>query len=346
MKRRASRPQSGYLAKKRGSQGSRPSVASKEDDVDEDDEEGSQQGETVDEDGAPVGSTYSNLEDSSSSIVDDDELFGEWLPSDDELRYRWQRWARQYRARILLEQAAAHSLANLEAEDQQRCRRMQKVNPVFVPRNWILDEIISKVTSMPAVQPIDPDIERINKQIRDIQIENAHFMSNQRLRRDLKPEPVIGEVEETKAEGDGGAEKKEEGEQEDQSEEKEKEEEEEKEKEKQEEGEKEKDEEKEKEKEKEEEEEEEEEDEEEEEEEERPEDKKPMVVIDVDNEAVKCEAISETLSQVLKIIVGDAFGAIVESSKSWSAPEDKAAAERWAGPTPPGHENLQQNCYS
>jgi hypothetical protein len=260
MKRRSSRPMSGYLSKKRPSQ---------------------EEIKVGEEDG---GDNVSTADTEEGSIVDDDELFGEWLPSDSEIKFRWQRWARQYRARILLEQAAARSQSGLEMEDLSRCKRMKKVNPKFVLRNWILDDIVNELSKMPQLQPVDPDIDKLSRQIRDIQIETAHYMENRGLKKDRKQETPASQAAGSRnasvaADSDSG----------DQSSD------------------------------------------------EEDDDEKPIAAVGEDDvqksDTPKAEGAA-VLEQALKIIVGDTFGHVSESTAGWVQDVDKAAAESWSGPVP------------
>lgn len=64
----------------------------------------------------------------------------------DEARKRIANWLEKWRARVIEDWVGADlSVVEAEAADAERMEQMKKVNPNFVPRGWILDEIIRRV---------------------------------------------------------------------------------------------------------------------------------------------------------------------------------------------------------
>ena len=62
-----------------------------------------------------------------------------------ELIDTWIEWANAYRSRLLQEMKEG---IDIEVADQERIKRMKKVNPKMVPRSWILDKLADKVQSL------------------------------------------------------------------------------------------------------------------------------------------------------------------------------------------------------
>ncbi|RYP14805.1 hypothetical protein DL765_006106 [Monosporascus sp. GIB2] len=58
-------------------------------------------------------------------------------------RKRVGEWLDKWRQRILEDWSDGQALS--EEQDQERMRAMKKVNPSFIPRGWILDEVIKRV---------------------------------------------------------------------------------------------------------------------------------------------------------------------------------------------------------
>jgi uncharacterized protein YdiU (UPF0061 family) len=82
-----------------------------------------------------------------------EETFGIYAPSDEEIVYRWKHWATQYRLRILneLSDEETKSVPLLHNEEISRCERMKRVNPKYSLRNWILNDLVSSVCERPEV---------------------------------------------------------------------------------------------------------------------------------------------------------------------------------------------------
>ncbi|KAJ3215580.1 hypothetical protein HDU67_000238 [Dinochytrium kinnereticum] len=121
---------------------------------------------------------------------EDDDIFTVKLPTAIEIRYRWQKWARAYRSRLLLERAAAKSQDAMEVEDANRATRMKKANPKFSLRNWIMQDMIESIEAMPELTPRDPDIERMEKEF-----EEALKISGDRQHRLRRDKPAEEEEE-------------------------------------------------------------------------------------------------------------------------------------------------------
>ncbi|KAJ3103688.1 Tau-tubulin kinase 2 [Phlyctochytrium planicorne] len=109
---------------------------------------------------------------------DEDDPFAVRLPTSIEIKYRWQKWARAYRSRLLLERAASKSSDSMDEEDKSRAVRMKKANPKFSLRNWIMQDLVEAVEGMPALAPKDPEIERMEKEL-----EEMMKLSNERQHR-------------------------------------------------------------------------------------------------------------------------------------------------------------------
>ncbi|KAJ3214346.1 hypothetical protein HDU81_001716, partial [Chytriomyces hyalinus] len=119
--------------------------------------------------------------DDSADALEQDDTFNEHLeneakvqemfPTESEVRYRWQDWLVQYRTRLLTEMVTLNptvtvSAGSVESEDVKRRTRMQKENPRFNLRGWILEEICDKVTALPECQPVDAEIDRLQDELR------------------------------------------------------------------------------------------------------------------------------------------------------------------------------------
>ncbi|KOS20532.1 UPF0061 protein [Escovopsis weberi] len=66
--------------------------------------------------------------------------------SEEDARERLAIWLEQWRLRVLEDWADEAGSAELaEAQDEERRQAMKRVNPNFVPRSWILDEVIRRV---------------------------------------------------------------------------------------------------------------------------------------------------------------------------------------------------------
>ncbi|KAI9207231.1 uncharacterized protein BJ171DRAFT_639973 [Polychytrium aggregatum] len=52
------------------------------------------------------------------------------------------------------------------------------------------------------------------------------------------------------------------------------------------------------------------------------------------------------LERIMRVMLQDLYGDVAESSTGWKNPEDKAAADRWAGEVPWGNANSQVGCLS
>lgn len=63
---------------------------------------------------------------------------------EDEAKDRIATWLEKWRQRILEDWTGTENGIS-EAQEEERIRSMKKTNPNFVPRNWILDEIIRRV---------------------------------------------------------------------------------------------------------------------------------------------------------------------------------------------------------
>ncbi|KAJ3117942.1 hypothetical protein HDU96_004846 [Phlyctochytrium bullatum] len=138
-------------------------------------------------------------EDEAEEDEDEDdgmELFAVQLPSEREIRFRWQKWAKSYRSRLLLEHAASKSHDSMETEDQNRSQRMKRTNPRFMLRNWILQDIVEALESLPELAPRDPEIERMEREFEEY---GRVATGERRLKRD-KPVAAGEEAEEEKRE--------------------------------------------------------------------------------------------------------------------------------------------------
>jgi serine/tyrosine/threonine adenylyltransferase len=68
------------------------------------------------------------------------------LVNGDEARQRIAAWLEKWRARIIEDWIDADlSVVEAESADAERMEQMKNVNPNFIPRGWILDEIIRRV---------------------------------------------------------------------------------------------------------------------------------------------------------------------------------------------------------
>ncbi|KAG6017025.1 hypothetical protein E4U43_002470 [Claviceps pusilla] len=68
----------------------------------------------------------------------------EGVNEDDEARERLANWLEKWRARVVEDWKDDREQVS-EARDQERQRAMKRVNPNFVPRGWVLDEVIRRV---------------------------------------------------------------------------------------------------------------------------------------------------------------------------------------------------------
>ncbi|KAJ3316234.1 hypothetical protein HDU76_001955 [Blyttiomyces sp. JEL0837] len=194
-RRRSIRPTDGYLSLKpvnknpedteeQGVRKSRTSVTSAQGDKSE---EGDQPKKDGEEGGGDNEDDDDSDADGSDSDEDDplsDDLFGPWLPSEQEVRFRWQRWAKQYRSRLLLEQAASKSQSHMELEDQRRQQRMRKVNPRFSLRGWILEDLIERVSAHEEVHPVDPDYLEMKERLKEVSEAKKERMEKIGLKKD------------------------------------------------------------------------------------------------------------------------------------------------------------------
>ncbi|KAJ3403784.1 hypothetical protein HDU80_003730 [Chytriomyces hyalinus] len=120
----------------------------------------------------PVDDTdASEQDDTFNEHLENQAKVQEMFPTESEVRYRWQDWLVQYRTRLLTEMVTlnpttAVSPGSIEAEDVKRRTRMQKENPKFNLRGWILEEICDKVTGLPECQPVDAEIDRLQDELR------------------------------------------------------------------------------------------------------------------------------------------------------------------------------------
>lgn len=69
----------------------------------------------------------------SKQLLDKTVLEGKWSLNKLQEASQWSVWVQKYRDRLNAENVS----------EEQRCARMVKVNPVYVPRNWILQEAIA-----------------------------------------------------------------------------------------------------------------------------------------------------------------------------------------------------------
>ncbi|KAI8851691.1 hypothetical protein BC829DRAFT_415152 [Chytridium lagenaria] len=107
-------------------------------------------------------------EDDDDEDEEDDDIFAVNLPSELEIKTRWQKWARAYRSRLLLERAASKSQDPMDVDDRNRSARMKK-------------DVVESLETMPELTPKDPEIERMEKEFEEIAKLNA---DRGRFRRD------------------------------------------------------------------------------------------------------------------------------------------------------------------
>ncbi|KAJ3143905.1 hypothetical protein HK101_002957 [Irineochytrium annulatum] len=117
-----------------------------------------------------------------------DDPFEIDLPTEEDVSSRWQKWAKAYRARLLLERASLKSSEPIEVEDQLRSGRMCLANPLFQLRGWILDSIAAEVESMAELRPRDEEMERIERDLEEAVKYNREREKASRLRKDHRDE--------------------------------------------------------------------------------------------------------------------------------------------------------------
>ena len=172
-RRRSLRPTSGYLANpfaaggfngsRRGSKNPFATSENSEEERKLEEEEG----------GDTFGEGDEDDDEEDDSLLEDDDLFGPFLPKEDELRYRWQRWSKSYRSRLLLEHAASKGYSGIGLEDRSRSKRMKKVNPKFILRNWITMEVVNELVGLPEIAPRDYELEKLERKLERIKAGKA-----------------------------------------------------------------------------------------------------------------------------------------------------------------------------